>query len=118
MPILSTASLVLKTLSPRSNIEFLLNNKILLLFALGYLLIISIISLSVTIYDKWAAKKKPQERTRESTLILLSALGGSVAMLLTMLGIRHKTKHIKFMLGIPLIILLQAALVLALLFLI
>ena len=81
-----------------------------------WLLVISLISLVVTVYDKWAAKKRPEERTRESTLILLSALGGSVAMLLTMLGIRHKTKHIKFMLGIPLIILLQAAIALGLLF--
>lgn len=118
MPILSTASLVLRTLSPRSNIEFLLDNKILLLFALGYLLIISLISVCVTAYDKWAAKNRPKHRTRESTLLLLSALGGSVAMLLTMLGIRHKTKHVKFMLGIPLIMLLQAAIVLSLLFLI
>ena len=118
MPILSTASLVLKILSPRSNIEFLLDNKILLLFALAYLLIISIVSICVTIYDKWAAKRRPQARTRESTLLLLSALGGSVAMLLTMLGIRHKTKHIKFMLGIPLILILQIALIAALIFLI
>ena len=79
-------------------------------------MIISVISIAVTGYDKWAAKNRPEERTRESTLILLSALGGSVAMLLTMLGIRHKTKHIKFMLGIPLIILLQAAIALGLLF--
>jgi uncharacterized membrane protein YsdA (DUF1294 family) len=35
-----------------------------------------------------------------------------------MLGIRHKTKHLKFMLGIPLIILLQLALTAAVLFLI
>jgi len=114
----STASSVSKILSPRNNIEFILDNKILLLFALAYLLIISIISISVTIYDKWAAKNNPRERTRESTLLFLSALGGSVAMLLTMLGIRHKTKHVKFMLGIPLIILLQSAFILALLFLI
>lgn len=118
MQILSTVSLVLRTLSPKSNIKFLLDNKILLLFALVYLLIISIISISVTCYDKWAAKKKPQARTRESTLLLLSALGGAVAMLITMYGIRHKTKHIKFMLGIPLIILIQVALIVALLFLI
>ena len=118
MPILSTVSLVSKTLSPRSNIEFILDHKILLLFALAYLLIISIVSIFVTAYDKWAAKKKPQDRTPESTLLLLSALGGSVAMLMTMYGIRHKTKHVKFMLGIPLIILLQVAIIAALLFLI
>ena len=94
-------------------IDFLLENKILLIFILAYLLIISIVSVCVTVYDKWAAKKRPKERTRESTLLLLSALGGSVAMLLTMFSIRHKTKHMKFMIGIPLIILLQAAVAIA-----
>lgn len=98
--------------------EQLFDNKIILLFSLVYLLVISVISIAVTIYDKWAAKNRPKKRTRESTLLLLSALGGSIAMLLTMYGIRHKTKHIKFMLGIPLIILLQVGAVAALLFLI
>ena len=95
--------------------DFLLQNKILILFFLAYLLIISVVAFAVTLYDKWAAVKRPQERTRESTLLLLSALGGSMAMLLTMLGIRHKTKHLKFMIGIPIIILLQIAAVIALL---
>lgn len=99
-------------------IDFLLENKIILLLLLAYVLIISLVAVGVTVYDKWAAKKRPKERTRESTLLLLSALGGSVAMLLTMLAIRHKTKHIKFMLGIPLIIILQIALIAALVFLI
>ena len=78
-------------------------------------MIISVVAFAVTIYDKWAAEKRPQERTRESTLLLLSALGGASAMLLTMLGIRHKTKHLKFMIGIPVIIVLQIAAVIALL---
>ncbi len=99
-------------------IDFLIENKIILLLLLAYVLIISVVAVCVTVYDKWAAKKRPKERTRESTLLLLSALGGSVAMLLTMLAIRHKTKHIKFMLGIPLIIILQFALIAALVFLI
>lgn len=80
-----------------------------------YLAIISALSLIVTVYDKIAAKKLPRHRTREATLLIMSALGGSVAMLLTMLAIRHKTKHVKFMLGIPVIILLQLAAVWALL---
>lgn len=76
---------------------------------LGYLALISLVSVIVCIYDKVAAKHNPRHRTRERTLLLLSALGGSVAMLLTMLVIRHKTRHIKFMLGIPVIILIQGA---------
>lgn len=77
---------------------------------LGYIAIMSLISIIVCIYDKIAAKKFTKHRTRESSLLLLSALGGSVAMLATMLLIRHKTKHAKFMVGIPLIIILQVAL--------
>ena len=86
------------------------------MYLLYYLAIISAISIIVCIYDKFAAKHNPRHRTREATLLLLSALGGSVAMLVTMLIIRHKTKHIKFMLGIPLIIIAQAALAAAIYF--
>ena len=74
-----------------------------------YLGLISLISVIVTCYDKIAAKKLPGHRTRERTLFLLSALGGSVAMFVTMQIIHHKTKHKSFMIGIPLIIALQAA---------
>ena len=83
----------------------------------AYLALISVISIVVCIYDKFAAKHNPRHRTRERTLLLLSALGGSVAMLLCMLAIRHKTKHAKFMIGIPAIIVCQIAIVAALLFL-
>ena len=74
-----------------------------------YLITVSVISIIVCIYDKIASKRLPKHRTRETTLLLLSAVGGSVAMLLTMLLIRHKTRHTKFMVGIPVIIVLQAA---------
>lgn len=73
-----------------------------------YLSAVSLISIIVCCYDKFAAKHLQKHRTRERTLLLLSALGGSVAMLITMLIIRHKTKHMKFMIGIPLIIAAQA----------
>ena len=72
-----------------------------------YLLCIGLIAAVVTVYDKWAAKHNPRHRTPEKTLLLISALGGSVVMFSVMLIIRHKTKHIKFMAGIPAIILLQ-----------
>ena len=81
-----------------------------------YLAAISLISIVVCIYDKFAAKHNPKHRTRERTLLLLSALGGSVAMFATMQIIRHKTKHVKFMLGIPVIFVLQVALLAVLYF--
>ena len=53
-------------------------------------------------------------RVPEKTLLILSALGGSIAMLITMRTIRHKTNKNKFMLGIPAIIVAQCVLVVAL----
>ena len=77
------------------------------LFIYIYLAAISIFAVIITALDKRRAVHRDW-RVKEATLRLVSALGGSVFMLLTMLLIRHKTRHIKFMLGIPLIILLQA----------
>lgn len=86
----------------------------LLKIFIGYLAVISLISITVCIYDKAISKKnKVQLRVSEKALLILSALGGSVAMFVTMLIIRHKTKHVKFMLGIPLIIIAQAAVAIA-----
>ena len=81
----------------------------LLKIFLGYIAVISLVSVIVCIYDKKISKKNKVElRIPERNLLILSALGGSVAMFVTMLLIRHKTKHVKFMLGIPVIIILQA----------
>ena len=97
--------------------EFIQNNPILTVL-IAYIAIISIVSIIVCFYDKKISKKNRVElRIPEKTLLILSALGGSVAMLVTMLVIRHKTKHLKFMLGIPAIIVVQAAIVFALFYL-
>ena len=78
-------------------------------FLLIYLGVISLISVIVTVVDKMNAKKH-KRRVPESDLLLLGALGGSVLMYITMLIIRHKTKHVKFMAGLPAVILLHAVL--------
>ena len=86
----------------------------LLKIAIAYLALISLISVIVCVYDKKVSKKNRVElRIPERTLLILSALGGSVAMFVTMQLVRHKTKHVKFMLGIPLIIVAQIALIIA-----
>lgn len=71
-----------------------------------YLLSINLISVFVCIYDKHQAKKQGW-RVSEKLLFALCLLGGSVGMYLTMQKIRHKTKHKRFMIGIPIIILFQ-----------
>lgn len=72
-----------------------------------WFIVISLVTATVTVYDKRAAKKHPRHRVPENTLLLLAVLGGSVAELLTMLKIHHKTRHKKFTVGLPVIIFLQ-----------
>lgn len=71
-----------------------------------YLAVINILAVILTIYDKSAAVHD-RWRVRERTLMLVSALGGSVGMFLTMLIIRHKTRKPLFMIGIPVIFILE-----------
>ena len=68
-----------------------------------YLLIINAAGFLLMLADKWKAKKN-RWRVRESTLLLIAALGGSVGSLAGMYLFRHKTLHLKFTLGIPLIL--------------
>ena len=76
-------------------------------YILIYFAVISLITIIVTVYDKKAAKKRPKHRVPEKILFLLAILGGSVAEFLTMLKIRHKTKHKRFMIGLPVIMVMQ-----------
>ena len=71
-----------------------------------YILAISLVAVVVTAWDKHAAKAGIR-RVPEATLLWIAAFGGSVAMLGTMTLIRHKTRKPKFMVGIPLIMVLQ-----------
>lgn len=79
------------------------------------LCIISLISIFVTVSDKIKAKRG-KWRIPEAVLMLLSVLGGSFAMYLTMQLIRHKTKHKKFMVGIPIIMVFQLILLIWILY--
>ena len=71
---------------------------------------VNLLGIALTVYDKIAAKKRPRRRIPEKMLLLTAALGGAVGMYAAMLLIRHKTKHIKFMLGLPAIALAHTAL--------
>ena len=78
-------------------------------------MLISLITVVITVYDKKAAKKFPKNRIPEKVLFALAIAGGSVAEFLTMLKIRHKTKHSKFMVGLPVIFGLQIAIIILIL---
>jgi uncharacterized membrane protein YsdA (DUF1294 family) len=79
-----------------------------------YLIAINLAGFLLALYDKRRAIKG-RYRVPEKTLLLLACVGGSVGMFISMLIFRHKTRHMKFMLGIPAVILVQAAVVFLLL---
>jgi uncharacterized membrane protein YsdA (DUF1294 family) len=81
-----------------------------------YVLSINIITYVVFRLDKRKAKQHA-DRISEQTLFMLSCLGGSIGALLAMFGKeKHKTKKWRFLLGIPLICLIQMAIIFYLLF--
>lgn len=77
-----------------------------------YLILINLFAIVITAHDKLTAVNQ-RRRTPERTLMLIAVLGGSPAMYLTMLVIRHKTRKPLFMIGIPVILILELALFLA-----
>lgn len=73
-----------------------------------YLAAVNLLAAGLTIVDKRRARQG-RWRVPEATLLLVAALGGSPAMLLTMKRIRHKTRHRKFMWGLPAMLAAQTA---------
>lgn len=74
-----------------------------------YLLFINLVGFFIMLVDKRRAIKH-QWRISEKALISLSIIGGSIGMLCGMQTFRHKTKHKKFTIGVPIILALQIGL--------
>lgn len=75
-------------------------------YLLLYLLIINAVGFFLMLADKRKAKRGAW-RIPEATLMWVAALGGSIGSLAGMYTFRHKTKHPKFTIGIPVILALQ-----------
>lgn len=73
-----------------------------------YLLVVNISTVVVYGWDKLSAKQDWQ-RVPEKILLLLALFGGSVGAMAAMTFFRHKTRHLKFIYGVPLIFVLQIA---------
>jgi uncharacterized membrane protein YsdA (DUF1294 family) len=74
-----------------------------------FALLISVVSLMLTVYDKVASMAK-KWRIPEKVLMLFGFFGGATVMYITMQIIRHKTKHKKFMIGLPVMIVVHLVL--------
>ncbi len=71
-----------------------------------YVAVISLIAAVITVVDKHKARRH-KWRISEATLFFVAILGGAAAMLATMQIIRHKTRHRRFVWGLPLILTAQ-----------
>lgn len=74
-----------------------------------YFIIINIVGFSIMYVDKRRAINN-KWRIKENTLFLIAIIGGSIGSILGMHLFRHKTKHLKFTLGLPFIFILQTLL--------
>lgn len=66
-----------------------------------YLIIVNIIAFACYGYDKHCAKTR-RWRVPERTLLAAAVVGGSIGAYLGMMSFRHKTRHRKFLIAVPL----------------
>lgn len=90
-------------------------NKHAVFILIAYIIIINITASIAAVADKKKAEKS-KWRIPESTLMLLGLFGGATLEFITMKKIRHKTKHIKFMVGLPVEMFLHYVLIIILIF--
>jgi uncharacterized membrane protein YsdA (DUF1294 family) len=71
-----------------------------------FLLVMNLVGFIIMGVDKSKARKR-QYRISERTLWMMAVFGGSVGVTAGMLYFRHKTKHLQFKYGLPLIVFLH-----------
>lgn len=84
-------------------------------FLLIYLTAMNILGFSFMFIDKTKAKLKAY-RIPEKRLFAIALLGGGIGCCVGMKWFRHKTKHFKFVWGMPLITIVEYSIVLCLIF--
>lgn len=77
---------------------------------IGYLTIVNITGFILFGIDKRRARRGAW-RIPEKTLFFVAVIGGSAGAILGMRVFRHKTKHMRFIIGMPMILILQIALI-------
>lgn len=80
-----------------------------------YLVIINVVTFMAYAMDKRKARKR-KWRIPEKTLLFLAVIGGSVGALLGIHILHHKTKHLKFTVGVPVVLMIQIGAILYLYF--
>lgn len=75
----------------------------------AYLVLVNAAALALMLVDKQKARRGAW-RIPEATLLGIAVFGGSIGVIIGMYLFRHKTRHLKFSLGLPLILAVQIGL--------
>lgn len=75
-----------------------------------YLGVVNVVTFALFAYDKYCAQHD-RWRVRESTLLFWSAIGGALGAGIAMEICHHKTLHLKFKFGVPLLLFVQIILI-------
>lgn len=75
-----------------------------------YFMIINLVGFVMMCVDKQLAIHH-KNRVPEKVLFLIAIIGGSFGSILGMYAFRHKTKHVSFVIGMPVILIIQLVLV-------
>ena len=81
---------------------------------LSYFAAVNLMGFALMGIDKYKAKKRAF-RIPEATLFIVAVIGGSIGSIIGMYVFRHKTRHRAFVYGMPFILIVQIALIIALL---
>jgi len=76
----------------------------------AFFAIVNALAFVIMLWDKMQSRKKGAERISEGMLFFMATIFGSVGVLAGMFAFRHKTQKWYFLLGIPMLILENCAL--------
>lgn len=71
-----------------------------------YLIVVNMVSFIIMGIDKYRAQTN-KWRISEKSIFMLGIIGGGIGILLGMRAFRHKTRHRSFVIGIPIIVILN-----------
>lgn len=76
----------------------------------AYCILINLVGFAMMGIDKYKAKKRAF-RIPEATLFSIALIGGSIGSIIGMYTFHHKTRHHKFTIGMPVILVIQLLLI-------
>lgn len=91
-------------------IDFFSRNPKFLEYLIIYFIVMNLVGIVAMAIDKRKAKKG-EWRIKEGTLFIITMLGGGIGTILGMYLFRHKTRKLKFTIGLPTILITEIVII-------